>query len=149
MHAGDRSRHAAVGVLHFAQYDKAAQHTATYYFTRQLVFAVAGLIMYIVTRINYQHYRWMSLFFILIAACVCLLLVFTPLGYGGDEVGAQRWINLGPINFQPSEIAKIGVILYFSARLSKRRDGTSSTRAGGWFSWSRSGPFPAAPDFPS
>lgn len=113
-----------------AQYDKAAHYSATYYFVRQLIFAVAGLaIMYIVSRINYQTFRWMSIF-VLIAAYVCLLLVFTPLGYGKATVGAQRWIKLGPINFQPSEIAKIGVILYFSARLSKRKDGTVQYKGG-------------------
>ena len=97
-----------------------AENNPTYYFMRQLFFAVAGIaIMYMTSRINYQSYRWMSVF-VLGLAFICLLLVFTPLGYGGDTVGAQRWIQLGPVNFQPSEIAKLGVVLYFSARLSKR-----------------------------
>ena len=113
-----------------AQYDKAAGYSATYYFVRQLIFGVAGLaLMYLVSRINYQTFRWMSVF-VLIAAYVFLLLVFTPLGYGKATVGAQRWIKLGPINFQPSEIAKIGVILYFSARLSKRKDGAIQYKGG-------------------
>jgi cell division protein FtsW len=113
-----------------AQYDKAANYNATYYFQHQLIYAIAGLVvMYFITRINYQTFRWMSIF-ILIAAYICLLLVFTPLGYGKATVGAQRWLKIGPINFQPSEIAKIGVILYFSARLSKRKDGPTQYRGG-------------------
>ena len=92
----------------------------TYYFMRQLLFAVAGIaIMYVTSRINYQSYRWMSVF-VLGITFISLLLVFTPLGWGRAEVGAQRWVYIGPINFQPSEIAKLGVVLYFASRLSKR-----------------------------
>ncbi len=104
-----------------ALYDsKTAHNDPTYYFVKQAAFAAAGILaMYVVTKINYQSFRWMSVF-VLAAAYVCLLLVFTPLGFGRATVGAQRWLKIGPINFQPSEIAKIGVILYFSARLCKR-----------------------------
>ena len=110
-----------------ALYDaKTAHNNPTYYFVKQAGFAVAGLVaMYVVTKINYQSFRWMSVF-VLGAAYVLLLLVFTPLGFGKATVGAQRWIQIGPINFQPSEVAKIGVIMYFSARLCKRN--TEKTR---------------------
>ena len=89
-----------------------------YYFNRQFGFAVMGVIaMFIISRIDYQHFRWMSIF-VLVGAVVLMLLVFTPLGRSGG--GARRWIRLGPVRFQPSEIAKIGVVMYFAARLSKR-----------------------------
>ena len=104
-----------------ALYDaKTAHNDPTYYFVKQAGFAVGGILaLYIVTKIDYQSFRWMSVG-VLAASYVLLLLVFTPLGFGKATVGAQRWLKLGPINFQPSEIAKIGVILYFSARLCKR-----------------------------
>lgn len=104
-----------------AYYDsRVARNDPTYYFVRQAIFAVAGFAaMYIMSKINYQSLRGLS-FFVLALAFICLLLVFTPLGFGGDSTGAQRWIRLGPINFQPSEIAKLGIILFFAARLSKR-----------------------------
>lgn len=104
-----------------ALYDaKTAHNNPAYYFVKQAGFAAAGVLaMYVVTKINYQSFRWMSVF-VLAAGYVCLLLVFTPLGFGRATVGAQRWLKIGPINFQPSEIAKIGVIMFFAARLSKR-----------------------------
>lgn len=104
-----------------ALYDaKTAHNNPAYYFVKQAGFAAAGVLaMYVVTKINYQSFRWMSVF-VLAAGYVCLLLVFTPLGFGKATVGAQRWLKIGPINFQPSEIAKIGVIMFFAARLSKR-----------------------------
>ena len=90
-----------------------------YYFNRQFGFAVMGVIaMFIISRIDYQHFRWMSIF-VLVGSVVLMLLVFVPY-FGRSGGGALRWIKIGPIRFQPSEIAKIGVIMFFSARLSKR-----------------------------
>lgn len=93
--------------------------TPYYYFIRQLLFGAAGVaVLYCVSKINYQLLRWMSVF-VLGAALILLVLVLIP-GIGTKTSGAQRWIYVGPISIQPSEIAKLGVVLYFSARLSKR-----------------------------
>ncbi len=98
-----------------------AKHDPTYYFARQALFGVIGIVfLYGVSRLNYQHYRWLAVF-ALMFAFLCLILVFTPLGFGKATTGAQRWIRVpGLGSFQPSEAAKLGVILYFSSRLSKR-----------------------------
>ena len=93
----------------------------TYYFMRQGLFAVAGLvIMYVVSKINYQTLRWLSVL-ALMGSIFLLILVKVP-GIGDSAGGANRWIRaIGPLpRWQPSEAAKLGVILYFSARLSKR-----------------------------
>lgn len=104
-----------------AYYEASSKHDPTYYVKRQLLFALAGvLIMYLTSRLNYQSLRWMSVF-VLGAAMVLLVLVLIP-GIGVEVNNARRWIRaIGPIpQFQPSEVAKLGVVLYFSARLSKR-----------------------------
>lgn len=92
-----------------------------YYAQHQAVYAVAGLVvLYGVSRLNYQHLRWISVLAI-VGAIFLLLLVITPLGVSVN--GSRRWLRLllvaGP-TYQPSEIAKLAVILFFSARLSKR-----------------------------
>ena len=110
-----------------AYYDSSvAQNDPTYYFIRQGAFALAGLaIMYFVSKINYQTFRWMSVF-VLGISFLLLLMVLIP-GIGVTRNNATRWIKLPGIpQFQPSEIAKIGVIMYFAARLSKRN--TEKTR---------------------
>lgn len=90
-----------------------------YYFLRQLTFAVIGLAaMFAVTKIDYQWLRLLSMPAIF-ASVVLLVLVLTPLGRSGG--GAQRWLNLG-IRFQPLEVAKVSIIMFFAARLSKRND---------------------------
>ena len=106
-----------------AYYDssKAVQNNPLFYVRRQLEFAVLGtVVMFLVSRVNYENLRWLSIP-ILLGAIVLLVLVLTPLGVTINK--AKRWLRLfllfGP-TFQPSEIAKIAIIIFFSARLSKR-----------------------------
>lgn len=89
------------------------------YFIKQAGYGAGGLAaMYVISKINYQRFRWMSVG--VLAASYVLLILVLPFGYGKATVGAQRWMSIAGISFQPSEIAKVGVILYFAARLSKR-----------------------------
>lgn len=106
-----------------AYYDSSAsvQNNPLYYIKRQSLFAVIGLIaMYLVSKLNYQHWRLLTIP-MLVVSIVLLVLVLTPLGVKIN--GSRRWLHIfllfGP-TFQPSEIAKVAVIIFFSARLSKR-----------------------------
>jgi len=92
-----------------------------YFAKRQLIFAVIGLIgMGLVSNLPLIAYKKLTngllgLSFILLVA------VLIP-GIGGHAAnGSVRWFDLGPIKFQPSELAKIAVVLYLSAILVKRR----------------------------
>lgn len=92
-----------------------------FYVQRQAIFAAFGLlVMYVVSRVNYQKLRWLSVP-MLLGTIVLLVLVLTPLGV--ELNNAKRWLKLllvaGP-TYQPSELAKISVIVFFAARLSKR-----------------------------
>ena len=104
-----------------AMYSRDANYNPMYYIRRQALFAFFGVVgMYIVSKINYQTLRILALP-MLLGAVILLGLVLTPLGV--EINGAQRWLYMflvaGP-TYQPSEIAKIAVIVYFAARLSKR-----------------------------
>lgn len=117
---------AAIGVIMVfsASYATAINEgrSATYYFLRQGIFAGLGLAaMYLISKVNYQAFRWLSVF-VLGAALVLLVLVLIPGIHTQRSDDVKRWIrSIGPIpSFQPSEVAKLGVILYFSARMSKR-----------------------------
>jgi len=90
-----------------------------YYFKRQLVFAVLGIIaMIVASRFNYQYLRGLSIP-ALVGSVVLLALVLSPLGRMGG--GARRWLQLGPLRFQPSELVKVAIVMFFSANLSKRK----------------------------
>lgn len=95
---------------------------AAHYFIRQAIFGGLGLVvMYITSKINYQQFRWMSIF-ALGFAFLLLVAVLIPGIHTERADGVKRWIRMPGIGaFQPSEVAKLGVTLYFSARLSKRQ----------------------------
>ena len=100
---------------------------STYYFARQAIFAVVGIgMMLFVSRINYQIWRGASLL-VLLAAVFFLLLV--PV-IGTTENGAKRWLNLGFMSFQPSELAKPAIILSFASLMSTYREKMQTFRYG-------------------
>lgn len=110
-----------------AYYSAATGHNAAYYFMRQLGFALAGVgAMYALSLFPMQFYRRMS-FLVLVAAAGLLALV--PV-IGVSQGDAKRWISLGFTTFQPSEIAKIGIILYFAALICKFKGRMRTVRYG-------------------
>ena len=101
-----------------------------YYLIRQGVFAAMGIAaMLIIGRINYQRFRGASKL-LLGLAIILLALVLVP-GIGQTRNNATRWIGIGEIlTFQPSEIAKFAVVLYFSDTISKKKDKMRTFRYG-------------------
>lgn len=100
---------------------------STYYFARQAIFAVVGIAaMLFVSRINYQ--LWRSASFIILAVALVFLLLVPILGTSVN--GARRWIEVAGIRFQPSELAKIAIIMTFSAMISTYRDKMKTFRYG-------------------
>ncbi len=104
-----------------ASMESQSGYDPAYYFKRQAVFAVLGLIvMYGISRINYQQLRWLGAL-ALAVSILLLVLVLIPIdGLSISVNNARRWLNLGITTFQPSETAKIGVVMFFASRLSKR-----------------------------
>ena len=89
---------------------------------RQLSGAVAGgILLLLASRMDY--YRWRQLAWPLLLVVLVLLLIpllpFT-LSIAPPVNGARRWIDLGPINFQPSELARIAVVIWCAMLASKK-----------------------------
>lgn len=100
---------------------------ATYYFVRQALFAGAGVgVMLVFSRLPMGFYRRVSGIVLLVS--IGLLVVVAAIGAVGG--GAKRWINLGFTTFQPSELAKIGVILYFAQLICRTREKMRTFRYG-------------------
>ena len=100
---------------------------ATYYFIRQFIFASLGVAaMIICSRLPVGFYKRFSMP-VLIAAVILLMLV--PI-IGTNANGAKRWIGFGAFTIQPSEIAKIGIILAFASMICARRGRMKSFRYG-------------------
>ena len=89
------------------------------YFVRQLIFAIIGLVaMYFVSKIDYRIYQrfykqawWLS-----------VILLLAVLLVGDEAKGAKRWIDIGFTRFQPSEIVKFLMIVFYAGILVKNRN---------------------------
>lgn len=101
-----------------------ASYTYSYYwrggstviFTKQLIFVAIGLVlMWIVSRVRYEYFRYFAIFIAGISVALLVLVLFLP----EYKPGFKRWINLGFTTFQPSEIAKLGLIVLFAYLLEK------------------------------
>ena len=94
----------------------------TFYLKRQGLFALLGLAaMVVMSRMNYQKLRRYSVLLVGISLFL-LLLVLVP-GLGINENGATRWLGKkGVLTFQPSEIAKLSVIVFFADSISKKKN---------------------------
>lgn len=87
------------------------------FISRQAIFAVLGVaIMLVVSTVNYHIYRKFAwVFYIGIMGVLGFLLAMPPMLDGMD---VKRWLVIGPINFQPSELAKFAVILLLSSLIA-------------------------------
>ena len=86
---------------------------------RQLIWMLVGLAGLVTTaRLDYRRLRPMAIW-LLLGSAVLLVAVFVP-GIGIRANGSSRWIGVGAATFQPSELAKMAVILYGAVLLSSR-----------------------------
>ncbi len=89
------------------------------YLRKQLTWGFLGFIaMLIMTKIDYYRIKpYVEIFFFV--TVIFLILVLVP-GIGHEVKGSQRWIYMGFINFQPSEVMKLCMVLYLAKKLSKK-----------------------------
>lgn len=103
----------------------------TYYAVSQIKNAVVGLVIMCVLCLIDYHFLQKK--FIAVCAYVLpillLIMVFVP-GIGVTDGGATRWIAIGSFNFQPSEVMKIGIVIFFSYVIEKNYANMRSFRKG-------------------
>jgi cell division protein FtsW len=87
------------------------------YLEKQAVYAVLGFaLMLVVARVDYRKLRALAPPLVLTSLALCLAV----LALGPPVNGARRWLALGPATFQPSELAKLAVLVWGAAYLSRR-----------------------------
>ncbi len=96
-------------------------HDPYFFVKRQGVYAFVGLAALFIGRfVNYQRYRAL-VYPLLFLSLITLLLVFVP-GIGSRVRGAARWLRLGPVTLQPSEFAKLAMVLFLAYSLARKQD---------------------------
>ncbi len=103
----------------------------TFYAANQIKNAILGLVVMCVLCMVDYHFLQKPLIAVsaYIIPLILLVLVFVP-GIGFTEKGATRWIVVGGFNFQPSELMKIGIVIFFSYVIDKNYDNMRSFRKG-------------------
>lgn len=94
-------------------------HDAFYYLKKQGFATVIGLLgMVIVSRIDYHKWALLAV----PAYLTAVLLSVAVMLFGDEYNGSKRWLSLGPVSFQPSEFAKVAVILFLAWMISRFTD---------------------------
>src|SRR5712691_3089850 len=89
---------------------------------KQLFWALLGCACLLAAlRLDYRRLERLG-WPILIAAGILLVLVLVP-PLAQPINGTRRWLRLGPISFQPAELAKLALVIYLAAFLARRREG--------------------------
>lgn len=103
-----------------SSYTAKTQYGDEFYFVKKqlLGFIIGAPLMFLVGRFDYaklkgKRIRWVFL----LVPILLLALVFVP-GVGKSNYGATRWIGVGPITVQPSELAKYGFVVFAAAYMS-------------------------------
>lgn len=104
-------------------------HDSFFFLKRQGLFAVIGFaIMLGVMHIDYRFWKKMAVPALLL--CLVLLVMVLIPGIGGKAGGSSRWIKLPGFNLQPSEIAKLALIMYMAYSLDKKQDKVKTLGSG-------------------
>ena len=88
------------------------------YVERQVAYAIIGVaLLFIISRVDLERIRQVAPTLVVTALFLCLAV----LAVGARINGARRWIAFGPLVFQPSELAKLALVIWTAAYLSRRR----------------------------
>ena len=103
-------------------------HDAQFFLKKQTIYAaVALVVMWLASRMDYRRLRP---FTYPILFSVAGMLLLTVIGFGHKAGNAYRWLNLGPVNVQPAEVAKLGVVVWLAYSLSKKAERIKSFSVG-------------------
>ncbi|MCL2441017.1 MAG: putative lipid II flippase FtsW [Treponema sp.] len=117
--------------LYSASYSFAARffRDGNYFIIRQLIFAVIGVAAFFVfSYISLSALRKFVLPLVCIAAFLCILTLIP--GIGVERYGASRWIEIGSVSYQPSEMVKFVLPLYLAHLLDKKANNLDNFYSG-------------------
>lgn len=102
--------------------------TAAYLIQHLVSIALGFLGLAFVVRLPIE--RWSRAAYVLLGVSVLLLIALYVPGLGRRANGALRWLQLGPVGFQPGELAKLAVVVYLAHSLAKKREKVASFSVG-------------------
>ncbi|MDU5109740.1 MAG: putative lipid II flippase FtsW [Clostridium sp.] len=101
---------------YYALYEK---DNSDFFFIKEIIWAIVGICGMLVTMsIDYHIYKKWTPYFVMFTYIALVLVLFL----GVNLNGATRWIRIGPLSFQPSELAKYVLVLYLALLIDRRKD---------------------------
>lgn len=112
---------------YYAQHYSGANNDGFYYLKRQALYLAIGYpVMLVLSMLNYRVIERANY----LAMGVSILLLIAVLLWGRDLNGGKRWLYIGPVSVQPSEVAKFGLMIYMCAFMSRHRGEMASVQKG-------------------
>lgn len=112
---------------YYAQHYSGANYDGFYYLKRQALYLAVGYpVMLILSMLNYRVIQRANV----VALLISIALLIAVLLWGRDLNGGKRWLYIGPISVQPSEVAKFGMMIFMCAYMAKHRNEMTSFRNG-------------------
>jgi cell division protein FtsW len=98
-----------------------------YYFKKHLLWLFLGMIaLFIASRINYSFWNRKAIVLVLFT----IVLLVAVLIFGESVSGARRWFRFGRVGFQPSELAKLAVVIFLASYLDRKRSRIKNFKKG-------------------
>ena len=92
-----------------------------FFLKKQGVFAIAGVVVLVICRhVPYRYYRSLTYPILLLALILLLAVHLSPFGHSAG--GSTRWLRFGSVSFQPSEFARLALVIYLAYSLSKKME---------------------------
>ena len=96
-----------------------------HYVKRQALFGLIGFVgIFVIVRLDYRKFSTLANAFYVFSLFLCVAVIFV--GSAGN--GSTRWFRIGPVNIQPSEIAKVAVILFLARLISRSNQSLNETK---------------------
>lgn len=131
--SGARAGFEEAAVVAAAEQEPAAEefrshHSARYFFKQLIWISVAAALGSVVLFLSMEQLERLAWPALAISVALLLAVSFSP--FGVEAKGARRWLRLGPFVIQPSEFAKIGIVIFMAWFLAAKRDRIHSLVSG-------------------
>src|SRR6266478_3580413 len=104
-------------------------HDPYFFLKKQVFWALLGAgCLWMAIRLDYHRLEGFVLPLLIFAGVLLVLVLISPLGQAIN--GTRRWIRLGPVSFQPAELAKLALVLYLAAFLARKGEAIADLRRG-------------------
>lgn len=104
------------------------QYSSVTFSQAVLGLCLGSLAMYITSRMNYKVWKKAAFYLLVIAIILNVLVLIPQIGF--EHNGARRWLVLGNLSFQPSEVLKLAFVVYFSAWAAGAKDKIKDLKQG-------------------